>query len=131
MKSFRSQSGISNSHFARRAASAIRSESGRAANCPDCEVLSTARHSSFIPAVAEADVVTNLTFLSPSTIQAGGTVTIDFAVNFNPLPMSLGPITSSVDESTMISVSSCTATSELLRLGSDWSVGLYSEFCFC
>jgi|GEM_PF-2770244 len=37
-------------------------------------------------ATAEADVVTNIAFLSPSTIEAGGAVTVDLSVKFNPLP---------------------------------------------
>jgi hypothetical protein len=56
--------------------------------------------------ISKADVITNLTFLSPSTIQAGGTVTVDFGVTFNPLPGNIGS-TEFIDNNTANQVSSC------------------------
>ncbi|HEY3937581.1 MAG TPA: PEP-CTERM sorting domain-containing protein [Bryobacteraceae bacterium] len=56
--------------------------------------------------VAEADVQTSVTFLSPNTIQAGGTVTINLGVNFVPLPGSLGS-TEFVDNQTAAQISNC------------------------
>jgi hypothetical protein len=50
--------------------------------------------------------MTDITFLSPSTIQAGGTVTIDFAVNFSPLPANVGS-TEYFDDNTLSQVSNC------------------------
>lgn len=58
-------------------------------------------------ALAQAGIVTNITFLSPSTIQAGGSVTIDFGVHFTPVPGSVGS-TEFLDNGTSGQVSSCT-----------------------
>jgi hypothetical protein len=55
---------------------------------------------------AEADVITSLNFLSPSTIQVGGSVTIGFGVNFIPVPATVGA-PQFFDNQTANSVTTC------------------------
>ena len=57
---------------------------------------------------ARADVVTSLSFLSPGTIHAGGAVTIDFGVNFTPMPAT-PPTSEFIDNQTGSQVGSCAA----------------------
>ena len=57
---------------------------------------------------ARADVMTSLSFLSPGTIHAGGTVTINFGVNFTPLP-GTPPTSEFIDNQSGSQVGSCAA----------------------
>lgn len=56
---------------------------------------------------ASADIQTTLAFATPSTIVAGGSVTVDFGINFIPLAPTTG-VPSFLDGVTGMNVASCT-----------------------
>ncbi len=60
----------------------------------------------FAAAGARADIQTSLTFTTPSTIVAGGSVTVDVGITFIPLPATTG-IPTFIDEPTHNQVTSC------------------------
>lgn len=61
-----------------------------------------------VPEHANADIQTTLTFATPSSIRAGGSVTVDLNVNFLPLAATTGA-PSFIDNSTGNGIQSCAA----------------------